>query len=687
MKKLDLTSLFDHIYIEGFALFFLILSIYHHIFIIIFIIYLICLRKDLNMIKLCVMISFIGLCFLLTQNDKTSMHDQLKVINIEYFDEYHRVTVRKGLFKYHIYEYKDSYQLGDIYVINADIKTYDEPTNPFDFNSKLYFKSKGVYGYLDVKDQTYIKKTFSLYTFRDQWLQKDHHMMVDALIFGQSLDNDEVKDAFTALDIAFILNVSGLHVYALMLLIKKITFDFNINDPYLHVIIIFCYSTILYLSAGDISILRLLVMYLLIMLSKKQEWQIASINIYIIGFLLCIVFNIHLIYSYAFLMVFLIIMTLQLTSYLYASYHPWMKRYVIAIMIWIVLLPLQNHISILYICISPLIVSIFCYVIYPLAWLSLISSRFTSLLDKVSSLTICCIDLLQDYQITIWFHRLNVYMICIAYVLLICFALSKTNIRRLVFVLLFVLSLYIPSISFHYIEEDIFYMVDVGQGDGMYVKIGQTHIVIDAFEHMTSFLSHHGINDLDYLILTHSDQDHTKEAHKIIDTFNVKQIIINAYDQEYEKYAHNLMRVKAGDYIWIDQQKVMFYNPIIDYGNANNNSLVFKLHIGSYDFLFTGDIEEEAEQLIVQTYKEAIKSDVLKVAHHGSITSSTTQFLDIVDPQKAIISVGRNNRFGFPHTEIIDRLNHRQIEIYRTDKDGAIYYYQNRKREKWMTYL
>ena len=89
--------------------------------------------------------------------------------------------------------------------------------------------------------------------------------------------------------------------------------------------------------------------------------------------------------------------------------------------------------------------------------------------------------------------------------------------------------------------------------------------------------------------------------------------------------------------------------------------------------MFTGDLEEEGEKFLVATYPE-LRADVLKVAHHGSNTSSTTTFLSVVQPNIAVISAGERNRYGHPHKDVIERFEKRGIEIWRTDKQGAISY-------------
>ncbi len=107
----------------------------------------------------------------------------------------------------------------------------------------------------------------------------------------------------------------------------------------------------------------------------------------------------------------------------------------------------------------------------------------------------------------------------------------------------------------------------------------------------------------------------------------------------------------------------------------NNNSLVCKLVYLSFSCIFTGDIEEIAEKAILEKYKNStqiLKADILKIAHHGSKTSSTEEFLETVKPKIALIGVGQNNNFGHPNKNVIERIKNNKIEIFRTDENGEI---------------
>lgn len=122
------------------------------------------------------------------------------------------------------------------------------------------------------------------------------------------------------------------------------------------------------------------------------------------------------------------------------------------------------------------------------------------------------------------------------------------------------------------------------------------------------------------------------------------------------------------DVLWPDSRNIITENSV------NNNALVCKLNYKNFNMLFTGDIEKEAEEVLYQKYKntKVLKSKVLKVAHHGSMSSSSQAILDLVNPKIALIGVGKNNLHGHPNKEVIERIENYGAKIYRTDNNGEI---------------
>ena len=242
--------------------------------------------------------------------------------------------------------------------------------------------------------------------------------------------------------------------------------------------------------------------------------------------------------------------------------------------------------------------------------------------------------------------------------------------------------------------------IDVGQGDSTLIRVSNKTILIDGGgssygetfdvgeQTLFPYLLDRGINTIDYVIVSHFDSDHCQGLNFIMENMKVKNAIISSLGQESNEYDTflslakkqntNLIYVKKGDIIKIGDCtiKILFPNnePITD-NEKNNNAIVFKFLWKNISILFTGDIEEKAENKILSLYSdnlEELKSTILKVAHHGSKTSTTKPFLEAVKPQIALIGVGEDNNFGHPNSGVIERLESIGCEIYRTDKYGEI---------------
>ena len=247
------------------------------------------------------------------------------------------------------------------------------------------------------------------------------------------------------------------------------------------------------------------------------------------------------------------------------------------------------------------------------------------------------------------------------------------------------------------------YFVDVGQGDCTFITTPQNKtILIDGGGSMSEeydvgestllpYILDRGYTKIDYIFISHFDQDHVGGILTILEELKVGQVYIAKQEQDSENYQKFLKVVKdkkikvkvlkQGDCLKIE--KNLYFDilwPIeeqIQENILNNNAMVMKLRYGKFSMLFTGDIEEVAEEKILEFYKEKIdkgenilKSKVLKVAHHGSKTSTTQSFFEKVNPEICLIGVGKNNMFGHPTAEVLERIS--GTRIYRTDEEGEI---------------
>ena len=225
--------------------------------------------------------------------------------------------------------------------------------------------------------------------------------------------------------------------------------------------------------------------------------------------------------------------------------------------------------------------------------------------------------------------------------------------------------------------------IDVGQADSILVRNQDKVMLIDAGtneagETVVNYLKNLGITKIDYLIGTHPHEDHIGGLDDVINNFDIGQIYMpkietttKTFEDVLDAIENKNLTITAsnkGDKIELGQAVGEFMTePILDKDNLNVSSLVLRLEFGNTSYLFMGDAEEENEETIRWP-----KTDVLKVGHHGSSTSSSESFLEQVEPQYAIIMAGKDNSYGLPTQETIDKLNNRGSEIYRTDEDGTI---------------
>ena len=256
------------------------------------------------------------------------------------------------------------------------------------------------------------------------------------------------------------------------------------------------------------------------------------------------------------------------------------------------------------------------------------------------------------------------------------------NKRRYALIIPFVpIIIYLSMSIFERNELNITYL-DVGQGDSSVIELpdGKT-IAIDTGRtgrETASFLKYRGKKTVDVLILSHIHPDHTGGLDYILKRFKVKELWDNGriiFPDNFTNINHKTLN--RGDIVEGKGYTIYILHPYPEfytmYGNeyvaANNDSLLLKFKGNGKSFLFTGDVEEEAEKDILHL-GEWLKSDVIKVPHHGGKTAAYDPFLKMVFPGVAVISAGRDNSFGHPHKETLDALH--GAGIFRTDIDGAI---------------
>lgn len=254
-------------------------------------------------------------------------------------------------------------------------------------------------------------------------------------------------------------------------------------------------------------------------------------------------------------------------------------------------------------------------------------------------------------------------------------------------------------------------MLDIGQGDAVLIQTGAKNVLIDTGDdkyyedgkkgkentQLLTELQKLKIDHIDTLVMTHAHADHIGKADKVIAQYGVKELVYNGIPSTSKYFINALKAAKANG----TQQVKVKAGDVLDFGNGvsfeivspsqslidedtaaikakkkvdvNNESVVGRLTFGNFAMLFTGDAEGPVEKTMAASYGKKLKCQVLKAGHHGSKTSSTAEFLKLVQPESVVMSLGVNNQYGHPHEALLNRLQKQGVKnIYRTDANGTI---------------
>ena len=233
------------------------------------------------------------------------------------------------------------------------------------------------------------------------------------------------------------------------------------------------------------------------------------------------------------------------------------------------------------------------------------------------------------------------------------------------------------------------YILDIGQGDSALIitPIGKQMLIdggpdLSTLEHLGKYMPFFD-RSIDLIVLTHPHADHLTALPEVLKRYKVNNILMAMSESKNARYRSFLNEASKqnipiivsnpeNDFILEDEIRIDVIWPHISQKTLNNSSVVLKLLYKEHSILLTGDIEEEAEHAILRNGAD-VSANILKVAHHGSRTSSSTQFLKKVDPELALISVGEGNRYGHPSPEIIKKLKNMNIKVRTTESGGTLH--------------
>ncbi len=595
--------------------------------------------------------------------------------------------------KKEINSFLNTYNIGSKINIKGSLEKPSNNTIPNLFNYKKYLYNKKIYYLLNIESFKIEKEhTSNLYRIKNFFYKRSNTFKnksyMYAFILGKtSYIKEDIIESFRKNGVGHLFALSGLHVGFITLILLKILNKFSKNEIFVHIILFIILLLFSFITGFSPSILRSVLMFFYLGINKIYYFNIKTENIMYLVFITLVLINPFIIYETSFILSFIITYFLVISNNYINN-----KNYILSLLsvslisfisISILNIYYFNYINILGILLNLLFVPLISNVVFPLTIITFI----IPFIEPILTLFIKLIEYLSltfsKFGIYIYFIKIPIIIVIIY--LIVLFIIIKTNKKKL-FIINIIILLIIKV--YPYIDSNTYiYYIDVNQGDSsliVFPHLKQTVLIdtggkINSTYNLTSknlipFFRSIGINKIDYLVLTHGDADHMKEAINLIKEFKVKNVIFNCgnYNNLENKTLDLINKNKINNYTCIKElnikSKFLFLNNNI-YDNENDNSIVLYTKINDFKFLFMGDASKRTEENIIKEYNLS-NIDFLKVAHHGSKTSSSKEFIENINPKYSIISVGLNNKYGHPNIETLENL--KDSKIYRTDINGTI---------------
>ncbi|MGM0445093.1 MAG: DNA internalization-related competence protein ComEC/Rec2 [Bacillota bacterium] len=612
---------------------------------------------------------------------------------------------------------------GDLVIARIELNRPNNARNPGGFSYLTYLKNKKIYSVGSVYEIYKIQDHFSIYhpiislkvkllNLIDQSISPPVNTFVKALILGEKSNlDDNWSKYFRKAGANHLLAISGLHVGFLSLFIISLLnlFNFSVfikNNILTIILLVYIVMTGLRASVLRASLLVIIYRYLKQFKINIDFYSILSIVLFII-----LIINPYQLFSIGLKLSFLVLLSIVVWTKIFNKYMH--SSIAVSLAAQIGSIPLTayyfntvNPSGIITNLWAVPLVSIIVFFVLTHFLISLILPFITELtgsiiflLSSVLKKGVTLMSTLPSAEILVIKPSLvNVFLYYI-FVFLLGYYIQNNNFKKVnLFFIKIILIMILATILILYFinpaDNDLLeiYCLDVGQGDSIFVDLpNDKNILVDTGSInsvqniVVPFLLSKRIRYLDYLIISHFDSDHSSDINYLIKNNFVRNLIVSKkVDLDYMSKQEIIKKAKSkniniywADYedkLNFDSSYIDFISPMADKNleSRNNNSIVFRLKYKEFEVLFTGDIEKKVENLLLNKIsKNRLKSDILKVSHHGSRTSSTLSFIKKVNPVHALISVGVN-KFGHPDQKVLDRFKQNKVNIWRTDKKGAV---------------
>lgn len=589
------------------------------------------------------------------------------------------------------YKYQDkefnNLSYGDKIKVKGTLITPSKNTNQNTFNYQKYLYHKKIYYLVEATSINKIANNHNyLYTIKNTFYQKIDKLKssnyIKTLLFCDNTLSKEIKESYRINGISHLFSVSGMHinffVSIIYLYLNKITYNKRIKYLITNIFII----TYLMLFPSS-SLLRSTVMSILYSINYLLKLKIKKIDILLLTLGVSLLINPFIIYDLGYIYSYTITFFLVLSSSTLKKKNKINKIIYISLLSFLVSIPITIYnsyeINIISILLNIILIPIISIIILPLTILIYIFPILDSILYLFTN-TLETISLfISKINITkIIFPKPSLLIIVLYYII---FLLSYQNKKYFYLNIILLIIIYISP----YLNSNFeVVMFEVGEADCHLIKYpyNKNTILIDTGKNeykikneVIPYLKSIGIKKIDYLIITHGDEDHIGGSITLINNFQVKNVILNkgTFTDLEKELIKNLNKKKIPYQININ--KINLSNHTIyllnntKYNNENDNSIITYFTYQKYKFLYMGDASITTEDNLLENYN-LNNISILKVGHHGSNTSSSKDFISQINPSISLISVGENNIYHHPNKEVINNLS--KSRIYRTDINNMV---------------
>ena len=230
------------------------------------------------------------------------------------------------------------------------------------------------------------------------------------------------------------------------------------------------------------------------------------------------------------------------------------------------------------------------------------------------------------------------------------------------------------------------HFIDVGQGDSILIETTSGNVLVDAGNWngraVIDYLNDRGISHIDLMIATHPDADHIGQMPLILEALTVDEVWMNGVESTSKTFENTINLILEKDIVYYEPEvgdgidfgdvAIDVLGPITRTNDANKDSIVTQVTHGAVEVMLTGDAGVKEEASLINRFGDRLVSDILKLGHHGSNTSTSQAFLDAVNPEAVIISASENNSYGHPHEEVVERLVTAGVDVYQTSQHGDV---------------